>query len=358
MYEDQILKKLNLEAILVNKPENVRHLTNFVGTFGHAIITPKQNYLLTDSRYKLEAEKIAYPEIKIIIIEDYFEDLKKILKKHKVKNLGIEDKFLTLSGFKNLKKNLKGTKLKPVKSELDLTRIIKTPEEIRLIRKSQIINEKTLKEALKFLKRSGIREKELAWKIIQISRDLGAEGISFDPIVAFGKNSASPHYTPDTKKYKKGEVVLIDMGMIYRGYCSDMTRTFLPKSGNGHLFQHYEIVLEAQKNTIEKLKPGNTGVQGDKYARSVIEKYGYAENFTHANGHGVGLEIHEAPSLSSKAKHKDKNLKIAEDMVVTVEPGIYLEGKYGIRIEDMIQIQSPENINLTKFPKEIKDVLI
>ncbi len=358
MYENQLLDEKGLDAILVTKKENVRFLTGFIGTFGQVLVTHNKDYLITDPRYALEAERLVYPGTKIVIIDDYYDDLTKLLRKHKVKTLGIEDTDLTYAGFRKLKKKLKGIKLKPLEQSLDNGRLVKTPEEIRLIRKSQIINEKALAEGLKSLRREGIRERDLAWKLIQIGHDLGAEDISFDPIVAFGKNSASPHYTPGTRKYKKEDVVLIDMGMKFKGYCSDMSRTFLPRKASGELMYHYDIVLKAQQNCIDKLRPGRKGSYGDKLSRSVIEKHELGEYFTHANGHGVGLEIHEAPSLSSKTKHKDRSMTMQENMVVTVEPGIYLPGKYGIRIEDMIVIGGDENENLTKFPKTIQDVLI
>ena len=240
---------------------------------------------------------------------------------------------------------------------LDHLRAVKTSEEIKLIAKSQQINEKTLKAALKLLK-PGIKEKNLAWKIIDIGHQLGAEDISFEPIVAFGKNSASPHYTPAETKYKKSDVVLIDMGMKYKGYCSDMTRTFLPKKASSSLIDHYELVLTAQENCIQNVRAGHKGTHGDFLSRSVFEAVDLAEKFTHSNGHGVGLEIHEAPSLSIKQKRKDRTMKLVENMVITVEPGLYFEGKYGIRIEDMIVVGKSKNKNLTKFPKKIEKILI
>jgi len=357
MRQNKVLEKLKLDAALITKQENVRYLTDFIGTFGQAFLTKNKTYLITDKRYALQAKKLCHPDVEIIILENYEEDLNKLIKKHKVKTLGCEDTATTYSRYKKLKELLKDVKLKPVKKEIDYLRAIKTDEEISKIKKSQEINEKTLTEIRKFIV-PDVTESELAWKIISIGRDFGAEGVSFDPIVAFGQNSASPHYMPTDSKYKKGQSVLIDMGMVYKGYCSDMSRTFLPKDVTNEMVQVYNIVLAAQENCIKNLRPGMKGSKGDKLSRSIIEKADYGEYFTHANGHGVGLEIHEAPSLSFKEKHKDRTMTIEENMVVTVEPGIYLENKFGVRIEDMILIGAEKNENLTKFPKDIKDITI
>jgi Xaa-Pro aminopeptidase len=352
-----LLKDQNIEAILVTKPENIRYHTGFIGSFGQVILTGKKKYLFTDARYTLQAKKLCDNKTSIVIIKDYQEDLNKILAKHKINNIGFEDSHLTVSQFKAIKKYFKGPKLKPIGLALDHYRIIKTEQEIKLIRKSQKINEDTLAKVIRNLK-VGQTEAEIAWKLVSTGRSMGAEDVSFDPIVAFGKNSASPHYTPANRKYKKGDVALIDMGFKYQGYCSDMTRTFLPKAATTQMLNVYNTVLEAQRNCINNLQPGMKGSKGDKLSRELINKNGFKENFPHANGHGVGLEIHEAPSLSFKAKHKDKSMTIQENMVITVEPGIYLENKFGIRIEDMIVVKSGRNKNLTRYPKDLKSILI
>jgi Xaa-Pro aminopeptidase len=360
MFTSEILERKKVDAVLITKPENIKYLSGFSGSFGQILMTQRKDYLITDSRYKLEAERQCYPEIKIVIIEDYEKDVIKLLKDNKIKEIGFEDKNLSFSAYKKMKSIFSPIKFKPIDSILDHERTIKTPAEIMNMRKSQIINEKTLTEAIRCLKKSGITEAELAWKIHVIGHDFGAEDISFEPIVAFGSNSASPHHSPTQRKYKKGEIVLIDMGMKYKGYCSDMTRTFIPTNAPTQMVSHYNIVLEAQNNCISKISAGKTGETADKLARKIIEKYGMKDYFTHSSGHGIGLEIHEAPSLSFKSKHKDKAMKLQENMVVTVEPGIYIENKYGIRIEDMIVISASgeQNVNLTAFPKNIESIII
>jgi Xaa-Pro aminopeptidase len=346
---------MNLENknILITKPENAYYQTGFKGSFAQLLKTPTKSYLITDSRYKLMAESKCKPGIQILIIEDYQKDLSEIFKNHKIKTLYFESTDFTYAKFLGFQKLFPKIKLKPLKNEIDLLRIIKTDQEIDLIQKSQLLNEKVLTQALKFLK-PGVTEKELANKIVTIGLEMGAEKVSFDPIVAFGKNSASPHYTPDNCKLGKNDIVLIDMGFVLNGYCSDMSRTFLPKNPTPKMQKIYDLVLQAQNNCINNLRPGMTGIQADKLSRDIFKQAGLDQYFTHANGHGVGLEIHESPSLSSKAKHKDKKLNLATNMVVTVEPGLYFEGEFGIRIEDMVAIGANKNSsvrNLTQFPK-------
>lgn len=346
---------MNLENknILITKSENIFHQTGFKGSFAQLLKTPTNIYLITDSRYKLMAESKCKPGIQIVIIEDYQKDLNAIFKKHKIRTLYFESNDFTYSRFLGFQKLFPKIKLKPLQNEIDLLRIIKTDLEIELIQKSQQLNEKVLTKALKFLK-AGVTEKELANKIVTIGLELGAEKVSFDPIVAFGKNSASPHYTPDNCKLGENDIVLIDMGFVLNGYCSDMSRTFLPKNPTPKMKEMYDLVLKAQNNCIQNLRPGLTGIQGDKLSRDIFKQAELDAYFTHANGHGVGLEIHESPSLSSKAKHKDKKLTLAPNMVVTVEPGLYFEGEFGIRIEDMVVIGTNNDTpvrNLTQFPK-------
>ena len=231
--------------------------------------------------------------------------------------------------------------------------IFYSSEAIKLLIKSQRINEKVFLEIKKIVqkhveqkKRTPIHEIDLAWRIKELGNKYGAEDVSFDPIVAFGKNSAIPHHMPGKTKLKKGDIVLIDMGMKYKGYCSDMTRTFFTSKPKQEHLDIYNTVLEAQLNGLKKIKAETTGKNADAYSRDIIKKAGYAEAYGHAGGHGIGLDIHETPSLSENFTKKFK-----ENTVVTVEPGIYLAGKIGVRIEDMILITKNGNKNLTKITK-------
>lgn len=332
---------------LVTKAENIFYLSGFKGSFAELILTPQKKFLITDARYKEQAKKLVKNDFEIIIIENYKEDLEQIFKKNKIKSLQFEANNFTYSKYLAYKKIFPKIKLSPIKKSLDLQRIIKTDKEIKLIQNSQKLNEKVLYQIQKLLK-PGITEKEISNKIITIGYEIGADAVSFDPIVAFGKNSASPHYTPSNTKLTSKDNILIDMGFILNGYCSDMSRTFLPKNPPSELQNMYNLVLEAQENCLRNIKSGITGMQADNLSRSIFKKANLEQYFTHANGHGIGLEIHEAPSLSCKSKHKDKNIILQKNMVVTVEPGLYFEGKYGIRIEDIKVIDGK---NLTQYPK-------
>ena len=177
--------------------------------------------------------------------------------------------------------------------------------------------------------------------------------ISFRPIVGFGANSAIPHHQNTDKKFKKGDVVLVDMGFIYGGYCSDMTRTFFTKKPSDLEAQIYNTVLKAQEAAIKHMKIGNTGGDCDKIARDIIAKAGYGKNFGHSLGHGIGLEVHESPNVGPNSKDK-----LVEHCVITSEPGIYLAGQFGVRIEDMIHVTKKGPVNLAKFPKKLEDVTI
>ena len=195
-------------------------------------------------------------------------------------------------------------------------------------------------------KGKSLREIDVAWEIKSLGHKHSAEDVSFGPIVAFGKNTSIPHHKSGNTRLKPNDIVLIDMGMKYKGYCSDMTRTILPKKPTKLQNHLYNTVLKAQENALNNLKPNLSEQKIDSSARDIIEAAGYSENFGHATGHGVGLNIHESPNLNEKGK-----AKLKPGMIITIEPGIYLPGKFGIRIEDMALITKQGHKNLTKVPK-------
>ncbi len=346
--------------LLLTKPENIYYHTGFLGSYGFALLTKKgETYLFTDGRYALQAQKLCKKNTKIIIMtETPQQELSKIFKKHKITQLGFEANHLSYNAALKLRKEHKSTKLIPLDRAVDQLRVVKTEDELKLIKESQKLNEKVLQSVISQIK-LGISEAEIAWQIYKTARDLGAETTSFDPIVAFGANSASPHYMAEHKrKLKKGDLILIDMGVKLNQYCSDMTRVFFTTKPTAEQKEVYNTVLNAQEYTIKNLRVGQKAFLGDKFARDIIATCGFGDYFTHANGHGIGLEIHEAPSLSSKPKHTDRNLILQENTVVTVEPGVYLPNKFGIRIEDMICLKANGTENFTKFPKKIEDMII
>lgn len=337
------------QAFLIIDPTNVRYFSNFTGTNGQLFITKKYAYLLTDFRYLRVAKKVLPPMIKLVSMEQSLtHELQKLIKKHTIQELYFEEKKLEFFWYQKFKKEL-SVKLNITKSRIENLRMIKTEEEVKLLIKAQQIAEKVFLELRRNLK-AGKTEQNLAWEIEKLGHEFGADTVSFTPIIGFQKNSGSPHHQNTTKKLKKGDLILIDMGMKYHGYCSDMTRMIFTKSPTSLEKKIYKTVLEAQEIGIKKLQAGVHGNEIDHVARSHIDQAGYGKNFGHSLGHGIGLEVHESPTLSH-----NYNKIIPENTIVTVEPGIYLENSFGIRIEDMLLVKNGKAINLTKISKKIED---
>ncbi|MBI5754022.1 aminopeptidase P family protein [Candidatus Peregrinibacteria bacterium] len=364
-------------AQLITNKTNVTYLSNFNGSAGFMLLTKNKKYLFTDFRYIERAKSTIKKGIELVNITRVWRNPKelaaswqKILSKNKIKILGVEESDLTVSRYKKfqkMSKPLKNKKIfkKPPKfvdisDEIEKIRAIKTPTEIKIITESQRINErvflkikKIIQKWLKSDQKSALKESYLAWEIKKLAHQFGAEDVSFDPIVGFGSHSARPHHEPDQTKLKKGDIVLIDMGVKYKGYCSDMTRMLFTGKPTAKQVEIYNLVLAAQENAIKKIKAGISGINADKLSRDMIDQAGYKEQYGHAGGHGIGLDIHEIPSLASSYKGP-----LPENSIVTVEPGIYLEGDFGVRIEDMILVTKTGNRNLTKIPKKLKDITL
>jgi Xaa-Pro aminopeptidase len=349
-----------LNNLLITNKSNITYLSGFTGSAGFMLVTKSSKYLFTDFRYIKRAKNTLKRDIKVIDSTKMWknqdilkENWHRILKKHRIKTLGIEESNLTIAQFKKFKKISRGFKLKfkDISGKIESLREIKSPQEIKLIKESQRINEKTFIAIKKIVrqyvaKNKALTEIDLVWKIKEFAHQYGSENISFEPIVAFGQNSAIPHHLSGKTKLKKNDLILIDMGVKYKGYCSDMTRIIFPTPPTQRQKEIYNLVLKAQETAIKGIKDGITGKEADKLARDLIEKAGYGENYGHAGGHGIGLDIHESPALS---KHYKKPLQ--KNSIITVEPGIYLEGEFGIRIEDMIIVTKTGNKNLTKMEK-------
>lgn len=336
-------------AKLITDKFNIEYLSSFNGSSGFMLIAGNKQYLFTDFRYIERAKKSIKKGIEI---EDSA-NWKKILEKHKVTNLGIEESNLTVARYKRFKKISGKIKLTDISGEYEKIREIKTAEEIKYTIKSQRINEKIFLEIKKIIQnhivqknRTKLCEIDLAWRIKELSNKYGANDISFEPIIAFGKNSALPHHQPGKTALKKGDIVMVDMGMKYKNYCSDMTRMIFTDKASKRQAEIYDLVLKAQLNAIKHIKAGMSGAEADALSRDIISEAGYGDQYGHAGGHGVGLDIHERPALSSKFTEK-----LQANSIITIEPGIYLPGEFGVRIEDMILVTAKGNQNITKIAK-------
>lgn len=353
MFKEIRSKFSDFKALFISDPINVRYLTGFTGSRGMILITKRNAYFFTDFRYIEYAKKIVPKEFKIIQLDKKWKkDWPRLLKKLRITSIGFEEDFLTVSRLSGLKKISKGVKFKKAGGIIEQIRQIKSEKELRLTKKSQEINEKILKNVKGILKK-GISEKDIEWFILSKTREYGCEEPAFNPIVAFGNNSSIPHHQNGDRKLKKGDVILIDMGVKYQGYCSDMTRTFFTKPPSRLQIKVYETVLAAQKAAIAEVKNKASIFAVNKAARNIIDKAGYTENFQHGLGHGTGLNIHELPNLGA-----EKDAKLQQNMITTIEPGIYIEKDFGVRIEDMVIISRSGNCNITKVKKELADAII
>jgi Xaa-Pro aminopeptidase len=341
-----LLPEAGLDALLVSCPENRRYLSGFTAKDSHLnessgflLITQEKAYVLTDFRYR----DWAAAEAPLFAIEIYTKGLAKLLPEllqgAGIGRLGFETHFLTYYTFQRLTQEMAAAGLpvvwQPVEDLVEQAREIKDAEEVRLITRSLAITEKVI-AAVGAQLRPGLAEQEAAWMIELALRENGAEGPSFPPMVAYGSNSARPHHDPGERRLQPGEPVIIDMGAVYQGYCSDMTRTFFLGEPDAKFKEIYSIVRRAQQTAEAGIKAGMMSDAADGLARAVIEAAGYKEAFGHSLGHGVGLAVHENPSLSPM---KERAVALQAGMIATVEPGIYLSDWGGVRLEDMILVQ-------------------
>ncbi|MHC4693149.1 MAG: M24 family metallopeptidase [Planctomycetota bacterium] len=323
------LNKKKIDCLIVTKPANVTYTTGFMGDDSWAIITKRAVYLMTDSRYTEQAGQECIGCRIVARTNSMAEAVVRLRRKLKsVRSIGIE-KSTSLSAFESLKKHVK-LRLKAVSDIIETVRRTKDSSEIVAIKASISIAAKALKETLGYIK-PGVTESELAGMLDFQIRKLGATN-SFDTIVAFGPNASRPHHQPSKRKLKKRDTVLIDFGARYKGYCSDITRSFAVGRPARFFEKVYEAVQQAQEEAIKTIKAGVDMVKVDSAARQAISKCDLPV-YEHGTGHGFGLEIHEVPFLKVQSKGK---LKAGD--VITIEPGVYIPGKLGVRIEDDVLV--------------------
>lgn len=310
---------------------NFRYLTDIRGGLfesSYAIATPKEVTIITSELEEGIARRSGCRVVVANSLSQMEESLRKMMRGKKV--VGLNMSGVSYTTVKNLRKNLKGLALKDVAKQLSMARMIKDRDEIERIGKACKIASRVAEEIPDILE-IGMTEKEAAAEIDYLLKQRGADGMAFDTIAAFGPATALPHYQPGDRRLKKGSTALFDFGANYKNYNSDITRTFFTKPVDRRLERVYGIVAEAQMTAVEKMKPGIKAKKVDMAARKVIEKAGYGKQFIHSTGHGLGLSEHDPGILAERSKDT-----LRENMVLTVEPGIYIPGKGGVRIEDDI----------------------
>ncbi len=348
----ELLPVHELDALLVSGPENRRYLSCFTAddpAWWMLLITAKAAVLLTDFRYQIWAQQEVRDFEVVIYKVDLAETVAEYLKALKVQRLGFEAAHLTYWQYQHLTKKVTDAGVavnwQPTEGLVESLRQRKTAAELAIMRRALTLTETVMRQVAGELA-PGQTERQVAWEIEKRLREGGAEGLAFPPIVAAGPNSDRPHHQPGDYVIKAGEPIIIDMGARVDGYCADMTRTFILGPADADFRKIYTLGRGAQAKAEAGLKAGMDSLAGDALAREVIAAGGYGEAFGHSLGHGVGLAVHESPSLSPA---EARRVALPDGCVVTVEPGIYLTGWGGVRLEDMVRL-TPEGAEVMNTP--------
>ncbi|MBI3753035.1 MAG: aminopeptidase P family protein [Deltaproteobacteria bacterium] len=341
------LSSLKIDALLITTPENIRYLSGFTGSSGVIIITEHQSIFLTDSRYAAQS-KDEVSGFKIKTYKKQIEEVASLINKLKHKRIGFEAKGLTYETYRKLKSLLRNKKLIPVSNGIDKIRSTKDTEELKVIKKAIHLSSIGFDTAMNCIT-PGALERDVAFAAEMAMRKNGAQGLSFDIIVASGKRAAFPHGKASQKKIRRSEMVIVDLGAQYNGYHSDETCTFVVGKPDKRQKKVYHAVKDAHDKAIEAVSPGVKASYIDSVARDFIQHAGYGKYFGHGTGHGVGLQVHERPTISP---YNDEILE--EGMVFTIEPGIYIPDWGGVRIEDMVLVTRDGCEVLTEVSKEMK----
>lgn len=348
-----VFKEKMIEAVLVSDGYNMRYLSGFRGATGYLYITSKRQVLLTDSRYTTQAkeEALEFEVIEISNQKGYGAFIGEMTGADEINAIGFENDHMIYADFMKLKEACSEELCwKGMGDSLNRLRIVKNEKELSCMEKAQSIADGAFSHIIEILK-PGMTELQVAAELEFYLKSHGANGTSFDTIAASGIHSAMPHAMPSNKAIDPGDFLTMDFGCIYEGYCSDMTRTVVVGKASAKQKEIYQIVLEAQLAALDVIKAGMRGSEVDKVARDVIEKAGYGEYFGHGLGHSVGLYIHEEPRLSPKC---DEVLK--ENVIETVEPGIYIPEFGGVRIEDIVIVKENGCQNMTHSTKELLEL--
>jgi Xaa-Pro aminopeptidase len=346
MNVESILQKKNVEGILFSSPENIRYLTGFSGSEGYLLAGKDELLLLVDSRYLTQAQEET-KGCRVSLVEKRMTGVAASISALGLKRLGIEAQGISVASFEQLQKGLEKLELVLIKDEVERLRGSKTAEEIALIQKASRIAEAAWEEVLALVV-PGTKEADLALELEYRMKKKGAERIAFDTIVAAGPRAALPHAQPTARPVESGDLLLFDFGCRYRGYCSDESCTVIVNRPTDEQRRIYGIVKDAHDKAIDRVKPGTRLAAIDAAAREHITHAGHGAHFGHGTGHGIGLAVHEWPVVG-----KDSPDVAEEGMVFTIEPGIYIPGWGGVRIEDMVAVTAAGCEVLTAISKDL-----
>lgn len=342
------MEKEGLDGVLIESRPNTFYYTGFTGSTSKCLVTKESATLVVDFRYTAQARQQVYSGVEAVeFVKGAAETLHQLCVQYGVKRLGIEEERITLAQYNFLQEKLEQvTSFENFQSSLNRVRWIKDQDELQRIQKAVDIADKAFEDILSYIK-PGVREVEIALEMEYRMKKLGAQGVSFETIIASGPRSALPHGVAGMRKLQKGDAIVMDFGAIYQGYCSDMTRTVFLGDPPQKLKEIYDIVLRAQMEALKKAVVDMKGSELDKVSRDIICAAGYEKCFGHSLGHGVGIEVHEMPSVSPKGEDP-----LREGMVFSVEPGIYVEDLGGVRIEDLVYMGDRGVEILTKSTKD------
>ncbi len=348
----QALTEQGLPAVLCCDLANIAYLTGFRGDAGWLLVTAREVLLFTDGRFETQAKE----ELRIgeanIIADDLLEAVASAITDRRLASLGFEAQALSFATHQRLAAKLDGVSMRPTESVVENLRLRKDPGELQAIERTLRLTETALRQVAADIG-IGVTETEVAAELEHTMRRLGAEKPAFDTIVAFGPRAALPHARPTARELGGGDAVLIDMGGTVDGYCADITRTFFLGEPIAPAQTAYRAVLAAQQAGLSKLVPGLPCSEAHRAAREALEAYGLAQAFKHSLGHGVGIQVHEGPRVSQKSKDH-----VASGMVVTVEPGVYVEGQFGIRVEEMAAIEAHGPRVLNAYPNSLEEMIL
>jgi Xaa-Pro aminopeptidase len=349
-YIAYLLEENKLDALFISRPVHIRYLTGFTGSNGLALVTSRNRYLITDSRYEVQVTA-EVPDWKLVIAKSgLYDEIKRRNFLRNARHIGIESNYLSYEQYKYNENKFSGKRWKALDVTIEPLLLQKSQSEIDSIKKAIAISEQTFSNVIGMIK-PGIPEKEIAAELTYQHRLNGAEGDAFESIVASGARAALPHARPSDKKIKNKELIVIDFGCTFNGYHSDITRTIAVGRPDSEARKCYTIVNEALHRATDAVREGMSCKKLDSIGRRYIQKSGYGKYFNHSLGHGIGLDVHELPRISPYSKER-----LVAGSTITLEPGIYIPERFGIRIEDDILVTTDRAEILTMLPRELMTV--